>query len=481
MKKIILFTLSCLLIHSISYAQIKKDDPHFQEIIQLLELWLQAERDFNGIPGISVGIVHDQELVWSKGFGYANLEEKIPASPQTLYSICSISKLFTSIGLMQQRDQGKLELDDKVSQHLPWFTIDQKYPESPPITIEGILTHSAGLPREAAAPYWSPPDFPFPSTEAIQETVDDQETLYPAGKYFQYSNLGLTLAGEIVASSSGESYESYIQKNILDPLGLDHTSTELPKELLGKDLALGYSAIKRNREREKVNFFDAEGIAAAAGFSSNVIDLAKFASWNFRLLETNKEEVLHAHTLMEMQKVHWMESNWKTSWGLGFAVYPIDGKTFVGHGGSCPGYRTILMMQPDEKIGIIFMTNTMGINPGSYARKIYKVIRPVLVNSYKSRTKKLPNKFKKYLGRYDAGPWSSETAIIPWKGKLARIYLPSDDPIGSMTRLKHIENDQFRRIRSDGSLAEVIHFELDQDGKVIKSWQHDNFDVKIEE
>ena len=148
-----------------------------------------------------MAIVHDQDLIWSRAWGSADLEANKPAEPDTIYSICSISKLFTSVAVMQLRDEGKLKLDDPVEKHLPWFDLKKTFPDSPPITIEGLLTHSSGLPRESDHPYWTGPDFPFPTREQIIERLSNQETLYPAETYFQYSNLGLTLAGEFAVAS----------------------------------------------------------------------------------------------------------------------------------------------------------------------------------------------------------------------------------------------------------------------------------------
>ncbi len=93
----------------------------------------------------------------------AGIENEVKAEPSTLFSICSISKLFTSVAIMKLYDEGKLRLDDSASDLLPWYNLEQKYPDSGPITVRSLLTHSSGLPREAAYPYWTGPDFPFPT------------------------------------------------------------------------------------------------------------------------------------------------------------------------------------------------------------------------------------------------------------------------------------------------------------------------------
>ena len=212
MRKIIIFLLVVLFsLPSVAGSQSLRDNPRVASALNLLEVWLDAQCAYEQIPGISMGVVHDQELLWSQGFGYSDLERETPATPRTIYSICSISKLFTSIAVLQLRDQGLLRLEDPVSKHLPWFTIKQIHPDGPVVTVRGILTHSSGLPRESDFPYWSAPDFKFPTREQIVARLSIQETLYPADTYFQYSNLGLTLVGEIVAQVSGKPYAEYVK------------------------------------------------------------------------------------------------------------------------------------------------------------------------------------------------------------------------------------------------------------------------------
>ena len=454
--------------------------PRLSEAVQLIEVWLDAQRDYDGLPGLSAAVVHDQTTIWSGGFGYSNPDRKSKTDAKTIHSICSISKLFTAIAVMQLRDEGKLRLNDPVSKHLPWFDIENSYPDRGGATVQNMLTHSSGLPRESDYPYWSPPDFPFPSRDAIKGKVSDQSTLYPADTYFQYSNLGLTLAGEIVAELSGMDFDSYIEKKIFRPLGLKNTRTEMPKKLYGKQLAVGHAALNRDGDRPKVELFHAEGIGPAAGFSSTADDLAKFASWQFRLLQKGGEEILKANTLREMHRVHFLDDDWQPARGLGFSIWRDGEKKFVGHGGSCPGYRSQLLIQPKSKIATVFMSNASGVNARRFTQQLYNIIAPaVKAANSDDEAKALKQEFTKYVGHYSEAPWGGETAVISWKGELAMVRLPTNDPLGSISKLKHIEGDTFRRVRDDDELGEEIRFETDRSGKVIKMWQHHNFAPRI--
>ena len=473
----LLIALLCL-IGATAQAQPLADDPQVAEALHLLETWVDAERAYNEIPGLSIAVAADQELLWSAGFGHADREQETPATAQTVYSICSVSKLFTSIGVMQLRDQGHFELNDEVGTLLPWFDIQQAHPDSPVITVEGLLTHSAGLPRESDYPYWTEPDFPFPERAAIISELEEQQTLYPAARYFQYSNLGLTLAGEIVAEVSGQSYADYVRDQILTPLNLADTQPAIPEVSPDTRMAAGYTAMTRQGTRDRVPPFDARGITPAAGFSSTVDDLARFASWQFRLLDEGGEEVLRANTLGEMHRVHWMDPDWDVAWGLGFAVRRSDGHTLVRHGGSCPGYRTEFAMQPARKMAAVVMTNANGVEVGGVAAQAFTILGPALERAQASPDSAAPTEssvdLDLYTGTYDLSPWWGEIEVLRWDGGLAMLSLPTDAPLESLEKLRHVDGHTFRRVRDNDELGEAVVFDVDSSGSVTGFRRHSN-------
>lgn len=465
-------------------AEEMRAHPRVQEAIQLLEIWLDAQKDYERLPGLSMGVVYDQDMIWSSGLGYADPSSQRAATPATLYSICSISKLFTSVGVMQLRDAGYLRLDDPVSRHIPWFEIERTFPDSLEVTVESLLTHSSGLPRESNHPYWTGPDFPFPARQEIIEEISKQQTLYPARKYFQYSNLGLTLAGELIHQTSGQEFDTYMREKILNPLNLEDTHPEIPVALADSRMAVGFGPLDRTGTRQKMPLFEARGIAPAAGFASTVEDLGRFASWQFRLLEESRKEVLDANTLREMHRVHWVDSDWSVHWGLGFAVWRDNDKTFVGHGGSCPGFRSHVSLDTAGKVAAIFMTNAMGVNVGRYTGQAHNILGKVLIEAAQAAEEageEAPPSdldLGKYTGLYRSA-WG-EAAVIPWKGKLAVISLPTEDPLERLTRLEHQKEDTFRRVRDNEELGEEWRFEFLDDGR-IRLWQHGNAMERVRE
>jgi CubicO group peptidase (beta-lactamase class C family) len=444
--------------------------PRVQEALAAYEKWLDGERAFKKIPGVASVLVVDQDVIWQGGTGYADLVRKTPATPRTLYSICSISKLFTSIAALQLRDQGKLRLDDPVTRHLPWFAPKTPFEADGPITIEALLTHAAGLQRELADTLWLEPTMAFPSLDEVKRGVSDREMAYRPEQYVHYSNLGFTLAGATVAAASGQPYAGYVQANVLGPLGLGDTFSDMPAAEQGKRLATGYSGADRDGNRHPMPFFQTRAMAPAAGFASTALDLAKFASWQFRLLEQRGNEVLASSTLREMQRVHFVDPGWETTWGLGFEVWRHDGQTFVGHGGSCPGYRTQLLLKPDEKIATIVMANTFDADASGMAQQAYQFLGPAVKEARGDSTRSIAaadSALDRYLGTY----WSfgGEMEVIRWQGELATMRVPSANPVKTITRYRKVGEHTFREIRDDGALGERMTFDLGPDGRPVRA------------
>jgi CubicO group peptidase (beta-lactamase class C family) len=452
-----------------------------EDAIAAWEAWIEYQLAMERIPAASVGIVHDQELLMARGFGFANPDTRSAATADTIYSICSISKLFTSVALMQLSDEGRVRLDAPVADYLDWYSLKDAHPNDEPITVRRLLTHSSGLPRESDYPYWSDPDFVFPTHDQIVERLSAQETLYPASRYFQYSNLALTLAGEIVIEVSGEDFDTRIHTEILDPLKMTATFTDIPADEWGTGMALGHSNLKRDGTRKPIPLFKANGIAPAAGFASTVTDLAEFAKWQFRLLGGDTNEIIRSSTLREMQRVQWMDPDWETTRGLGFGTWKRNDHVFVGHGGACPGYYSQFLMVPKNKLGVIVLTSAMGSPVGFYAEKAADLLVPAIASAT-GKTTDVPERdpdLNRFVGIYDSS-WG-QAAVIHWQGGLAIMDLDSRDPKESISKLSKTGENTFRRVRKDDeSLGEEFVFEVDDSGNITRFMSHSNWMTKLQ-
>lgn len=450
-----------------------------KEALRLIDSWLEASRAYDQVPGLAAGIVDGDRLIWSKGYGTTASNGGNKVTPSTIFSICSISKVFTALSVMQLRDEGRLDIDVSLDRYLPWAKLKQGDPSSGPVTLRGILTHSAGLPREAVNRYWAAPDFPFPSREQLRAGIAGQSMLYRAQEQYQYSNLGISLAGEVVEKQGKEPFLDQVSAKILTPLGMTDTKAPLPLDLYGSRMAIGHGAIGRDGRREPLKPFDTKAITPAAGFVSTVDDLGKFILWNFRVLGTGKTELVSAATLRDMQRVQYVSPDWEVTRGLGFGIYRVDGATYVGHSGECPGYFSSMIMNPAKKTGVVVMMNAaQPTRP--YWLGIHKLLNRR--GTWSFGDKSIPDKdLEAYAGHYSLQPWGSEAIVVPWGGGLAFLSLPSKDPNGDLDILKPTSaKDVFRRVRPDETEAEEVRFERDSSGKVVRLVWHGNPNQKID-
>ena len=461
------------LLSSITAAQSLRENPEVASKIVLLEKWIDAQREYRGIPGLAIAVAYDQELVWSRGFGYADLKTKAFVTSRTIFRIASITKTFTSTAILLLRDRGKLQLDDPVSKYLPWFTYRNRFPEGPAVTIRHLLTHTSGLPRESSFPYWT--DYKFPTREEMIDALHHQESVFEPETRLKYSNLGMSILGEVVAAAAGEPYDVFISKNILEPLQLTSTSVYPPPALLER-FATGYGRRKADGSRDETTFMDAKGIVPAANISSTVEDLARFASFHMLEGKNTPGQILKGSTLREMHRAHWIQPSWRSGWGLGFSVSKDDKRVTFGHGGWVGGNRSQLTISPKEKVAVVVMVNADDGVPALFANRAMNMLAPVIakVTAVPAPEGKPDPLWKKYMGTYiDPTGWVSEVMIMENKLVLYNYsYPPEEDPTGSLTELTPEGPHTFRMAGEDGS-GELVVFELGQDGKVAR--------VKIEE
>jgi D-alanyl-D-alanine carboxypeptidase len=443
--------------------------PEVSAALKVFDAWVQATAASREQPGISVGVVYDQDLIWTKGYGFADREKKTPATPATLYRIASISKLFTTTAIMQLRDAGKLQLDDPVAKHLAWFKVRNPYPQAPAVTIRHLVTHTSGLPREAAGTNWS--DLTFPSREQMMQLLAEQEAVLPAETEWKYSNLALSIAGELVAAVSGEPWPQYVENHVLKPLGMAATRV-LPKaETAG--LATGYGRRVPGKPRDIEPFVDIAGVRPAGNLASSVEDLAKFISLQFRERPAGGPQVLKGSTLREMQRIQWLRPDWRSGWGLGFSIRRVGEQVRVGHGGSLPGHRTQIEFSPPDKLGVIVLTNAADGDPLRYVDQAFTILTPAVQRATApSKQAAQPDPaWEKYLGTYT---WKhSDVQVMLLNGELVLISPEADNPWEARTLLKPVKEKAhaFRMVSpSPGSSAfgELLWFEIGADGRVTR-------------
>ena len=206
---------------------------------------IQEEMKRYNIQGLSIAIVDDQKIIWTQGFGYADVTNRIPAKPETIYPAGSIAKLFTITAALQLAEQNKIDLDQPLQAYLSEFSIKTHFPGSGPITIRSIMTHHSGLPSDHLKKMIS--RIPIPLTEMVKE-LGDEWVAYPPDLIFSYSNVAIQLLGFILERVSHKDFASCMDESLLGPMGMNHTSFVIesrPRPFLSK----GY---KGGRESEEI-------------------------------------------------------------------------------------------------------------------------------------------------------------------------------------------------------------------------------------
>jgi D-alanyl-D-alanine carboxypeptidase len=432
--------------------------------IDLLSAWIEGQMAYRGLPGLSFAVVHDQELVWSRGFGWADVERRVPATAETLYRVASITKTFTATAILQLRDAGKLALDDRVRDILPWFTPSTARPDAPPITVRHLITHTAGLPRESPFPYWS--EVTFPSIEEIRAAAAGQSCILPTETRWKYSNLGLVVAGEVVAAVSGLPWASYVRRHVLEPLGMHDSVPEgVPAD--HPRLARGYARRLPNGERQISPHSHVRGVSAAAGLATSVSDLARFAMLQLR---DDGLPVLRGSTLREMQRVHWLEPEWQAGWGLGFHILRVQNRTLVGHGGVLRGYRSEFRFSPVDRVAMIALINADDGETRLIVEKAFEWLAPAITRAATPPAPPaLPDPaWQRYVGRYRSA-WG-DSQVLVHNGRLTWIGPNLPDPMLAPATLVPVREHTFRVETKDGFglPGELIVFEMDGDGRIAR-------------
>lgn len=307
-------------------------------------------------PSLSYGIVRGRELAQARSFGLSSRETGEPATPQTLYRIGSITKVFTATLLALLRDQGAVRLDDPAARFLPDgvpFPADPR--GAPAITLRHLATHTSGLPRLPVnlAPRGRDP-YGGHSAEALLAGLPQTRLQSPVGAKYGYSNLGYAILGYALERAAGELYEPLIRKRLLDPLGMKHTAVRVSGDDLARLLATGY---EEKDTRKAAAVWDLGCLAPAGGLVSSIEDLARFAALQLRAGEAGIEPVAGG-TLAELQAPQRVIDDWKGGIGLGWQVAPSE-KTgdIVWHNGEVGGFASYLALSPRFQVGVIVLAN----------------------------------------------------------------------------------------------------------------------------
>ncbi|MBS1139741.1 MAG: Beta-lactamase [Proteobacteria bacterium] len=327
-----------------SKNDVRGDYGHTQKYLSWL---IDREMAQNEITGISIALVDNQQVIWQQGFGYSDLENKITATPDTVYRAGSIAKVFTAAAAMQLAEQGKLNIDRPLVAALPEFSIKTRFPNAAPVTPRNIMCHHSGLPSNfLRGLFVREPD----RFDSVVEAIHDEHLAFPPNYVFSYSNLGMALLGAAIQKVSGEPFDTYMESHFFQPLGMPQTS------FAQRPIAKAYD---RNKETEVFSLRD----MPAANLLSNVVDLSQFMKMQFSDGKVSDRQVLSATSLHEMVRIQNKDFplTFKQYVGLGWMMSGIDipgGGPVASHGGSLPDSHSMMAILPEHKLGVVVLSNS---------------------------------------------------------------------------------------------------------------------------
>lgn len=321
----------------------------------------KVQKEFN-VPGIAIAVVKDGKTILSKGYGYRDIEKKLPVTNETLFGIASNTKAFTATALAILVDEGKLKWNDKVTNYISYFKMYDPYVTNE-FTITDLLTHRSGLGLGAGDLLaWPASDF------SRREIIEKIRYLKPVSSFrtkYDYDNLLYMVAGEVVHSISGESWESFIETRIFKPLNMNSSLTGTNQIKTDSNIVTPYIPIEGKLIPYK--FVKGKNLAPAGSIISNIKDMSKWVNCRLYCGEIpNSEKTLFSKkqckemwtpkTILPISNRDGLKSNFKM-YGLGLVLQDYNGFKIVSHTGGLPGMVSKVTMIPSKKIGIIVLTN----------------------------------------------------------------------------------------------------------------------------
>lgn len=319
------------------------------------------------VPGLAIGAIKNGEVVIAKGYGYRDVEKKLPVTPKTLMAIGSNSKSFTVTLMGMLSDEGKLDWDKPVRTYLPDFELYDDV-STRLMTPTDLVTHRSGLPRHDAM--W------LPATLSRTELYARLRHLAPSATFrqrYQYNNLMFMTAGHLVERLTNESWDNVVRRRIFTPLGMTRSNTSVKDTPKSDDYALPY--MERGPSIRAVPFRNIDAVAPAGSINSSVDEMLRYVQMHIDQGSAAGKAIVSKRFAAQMQSVHsapavtidldapvYSETG-PGGYGLGVSVRSYRGHKLVDHGGGIDGFISAMSWMPHDQFGVVVLTNLSGTNP----------------------------------------------------------------------------------------------------------------------
>lgn len=326
--------------------------------------FIEEKRRAWKVPGVAVAIVHEGETIFSEGFGYRNVDENLPVTPETIFAIGSSSKAFTATSVALAVDEGKLDWDKPVQGYIPSFRMKDDF-ASARMSARDLLTHRSGLPRHDIS--WYNADA---TRDELMKRIPYLEPNRDFRTHFQYQNFMYMAAGYLAGHAFGTSWEDVVRERIFKPLGMSSSQFSVDESQQLQDFALPY---RENTEKddivEAVDFRNITEVGPAGSINSNVIDMIEWVKLQLNkgkhgdrtiVSETNMRQ-LHSPQMVIADPM-WAEifGTSMVSYGMGWFINPFHDEVLVHHGGNIDGFSALVSFMPGKNTGMVVLTNLNG-------------------------------------------------------------------------------------------------------------------------
>lgn len=353
---LILLLLSlCLFCRLPASPQVEKDPEIISRVVDALKSQIPSWYKEKDVPGMAVAVVDDEKILWQQVYGYTSRDRQRPIDTETLFSIQSMSKSFTVLGILMAVQAGLLDLDEPITTYLPDFKVNSPYEKHPEqkMTLRLLLAHRAGFTHEA--PVGGNYDCRPHAFEEHVLSISDSWLRYPVGYRYSYSNLGIDLAGYILQEKVGMPFWTYIKKKIFDSLGMVASTMDFDEIKKRTNRAVGHVSPKISVPG---------GIPVeipmipAGGVYTTILDMAAYLRFHINKGRVDGKPWINEELIEEMHSVQFPEHNEKAGYGLCLVKSLVSQTYLLQHGGGGYGFITSMIMYPELKIGVVTLTNS---------------------------------------------------------------------------------------------------------------------------
>lgn len=309
---------------------------------------IRAQMTQAGTPSVAISVAQHGKILWEEGFGWADREQRVPATPHTVYLLASTSKPITATGLMLLVEAGQVDLERPIDQYLAPNRLQARLGDAAQATVRRVANHTAGLPMHHQIFFADEPRPP------LGTTLQHYGNLITApGERFEYSNLGYGALEAVISQVSGQPFDEFMRSRVFAKLGMTHSS-------VGRDAALAdHVAVAYDDTDARIPLYSVDTLGAG-GIYSSVHDLARFGMLHLKDRVTDQARILSDASLDEMHRPTSRHYSGQ-GYGIGWAVKPrADGYLELSHGGNLPGVHSIYRLVPSEHIVVSLLSNKSG-------------------------------------------------------------------------------------------------------------------------